>query len=94
MIKYIKDKGVKKFRYHLDLEIIKRKDPKHGKTNFFKMVKVSFVCQYLINKKYLKKVLDSIKKQKGEFDREYIFINDGSTDLSLQYLKNLPKMEK
>ncbi len=55
------------------------------------MVKISFVCPVFNKQKYLKDVIDSIKNQKGEFDREFIFINDGSTDLSLEYLKKFTK---
>ena len=58
------------------------------------MVKVSFVCPVFNKQKYLKAVIDSIKNQKGEFDREFIFINDGSTDLSLEYLKKFTKKTK
>ena len=58
------------------------------------MVKVSFVCPVFNKQKYLKAVIDSIKNQKGEFDREFIFINDGSTDLSLEYLKKFTKKLK
>ena len=55
------------------------------------MVKVSFVCPVFNKQKYLKDVINSIKNQKGEFDKEFIFINDGSTDLSLKYLKKFSK---
>ena len=55
------------------------------------MVKVSFVCPVFNKQKYLKDVINSIKNQKGEFDKEFIFINDGSTDLSLEYLKKFTK---
>ena len=58
------------------------------------MVKVSFVCPVFNKQKYLKDVIDSIKNQTGEFDREFIFINDGSTDLSLEYLKKFTKKLK
>ncbi len=58
------------------------------------MVKVSFVCPVFNKQKYLKDVIDSIKNQKGEFDREFIFINDGSTDHSLEYLKKFTKKLK
>ena len=51
------------------------------------MVKVSFVCPIYNKKKYLPYVLKSIKEQKGSFEKEYIFINDGSQDGSLEYLK-------
>lgn len=36
-------------------------------------------------------VLSSIKGQVGEFKREFIFINDGSNDGSIEYLKNTTK---
>ena len=58
------------------------------------MVKVSFVCPVFNKQKYLKNVINSIKNQKGEFDKEFIFINDGSTDLSLEYLKKFTKKLK
>ncbi len=51
------------------------------------MTKVSYVCPIFNKKKYLEKVLDSIKKQTGNFQKEYIFIDDGSRDGSLEYLK-------
>ena len=51
------------------------------------MPKISFVCPIFNKEKYLPYVLDSIKKQKGEFEKEYIFINDGSKDASLDILK-------
>ena len=51
------------------------------------MTKISFVCPIFNKKKYLNLVLSSIKKQVGSFEREYIFIDDGSTDGSLEYLQ-------
>ena len=51
------------------------------------MTKISFVCPIFNKRKYLKVVLSSIKKQVGSFEKEYIFIDDGSTDGSLEYLK-------
>ncbi len=50
------------------------------------MVKVSFVCPVFNKLNYLPKVLDSINNQVGGFKKEIIFINDGSTDGSLEYL--------
>ena len=59
------------------------------------MTKISFVCPIFNKKKYLKIVLSSIKKQVGSFEKEYIFIDDGSTDGSLEYLKKkTQKVEK
>ena len=42
------------------------------------MPKISFVCPIFNKEKYLPYVLNSIKKQEGDFEKEYIFINDGS----------------
>ena len=59
------------------------------------MTKISFVCPVFNKKKYLKLVLSSIKKQVGSFEKEYIFIDDGSSDGSLEYLKKKnSKVEK
>jgi glycosyltransferase involved in cell wall biosynthesis len=51
------------------------------------MSKISFICPVFNKKKYLSRVLNSIKNQKGSFEKEYIFINDGSRDGSLEYIK-------
>ena len=51
------------------------------------MLKISFVCPIFNKKKYLPLVLPSIKNQVGDFEKEFIFINDGSNDGSLEYLK-------
>ncbi len=55
------------------------------------MLKISFVCPIFNKKKYLPIVLPSIKDQVGNFEKEFIFINDGSNDGSLEYLKNTTK---
>lgn len=51
------------------------------------MVKISFICPVYNKIKYLPHVIKSLKGQIGNFDKEYIFINDGSTDDSLNYIK-------
>ena len=51
------------------------------------MVKVSFVCPIYNKSSYIKKVLTSIRQQNGSYEKEYIFINDGSEDSSLSKLK-------
>ena len=58
------------------------------------MVKVSFVCPVFNKEKYLPLVLDALKKQTGQFEKEYIFINDGSEDNSLECLKSITKKWK
>ena len=55
------------------------------------MLKVSFICPIFNKKKYLPVVLPSIKNQVGDFEKEFIFINDGSNDGSLEYLKKITK---
>ena len=51
------------------------------------MSSVSFVVPVFNKAKYLKTVIKSLRQQTGNFDKEYIFINDGSTDNSLEILK-------
>ena len=51
------------------------------------MSSVSFVIPVFNKSSYLKHVVNSIFSQKGDFDKEYIFIDDGSTDDSLKILK-------
>ena len=58
------------------------------------MTKISFICPVFNKEKYLPKVLESIKNQVGDFKKEYIFINDGSTDNSLKLLKEGTKNGK
>lgn len=58
------------------------------------MVKVSFVCPVFNKFKYLPKVLKSINNQVGYFEKEIIFINDGSSDDSLKYLRNETRNSK
>jgi glycosyltransferase involved in cell wall biosynthesis len=46
---------------------------------------------------YIAKVIESLKQVKGDFHKEFIFINDGSTDNSLEIIKektaNLPNVQ-
>ncbi len=50
------------------------------------MAKISFVCPIYNKEKYLPNVINSIRNQRGSFEKEYIFINDGSDDGSLEIL--------
>ncbi len=55
------------------------------------MPSVSFVITVFNKSKFLKPVIKSLKSQKGKFQKEYIFIDDGSTDGSYKILKNETK---
>ena len=55
------------------------------------MTSVSFVIPVYNKSKFLKPVIKSIKSQKGNFKKEYIFIDDGSTDDSYSILKQETK---
>ena len=50
------------------------------------MPSVSYVIPVFNKSKFLKPVIDSLKSQKGDFQKEYIFIDDGSTDESYKIL--------
>jgi len=54
-------------------------------------LKISFICPVYNKKKFLPKVLKGIFDQIGSFSKEYIFIDDGSNDGSLNELKKLTK---
>ncbi len=52
---------------------------------------VSFVVPVYNKAPYLPAVLDAIKAQRGDFARQYVFVDDGSNDGSLALLKRLTK---
>lgn len=52
---------------------------------------VSYVVPVYNKAVYLADVLASIRAQTGDFDRQYIFIDDGSTDGSAELLETLTK---
>jgi glycosyltransferase involved in cell wall biosynthesis len=52
---------------------------------------VSFVVPVYNKKPWLPAVLDGLKAQRGDFQREFIFIDDGSTDGSLELLRALTR---
>ncbi len=55
------------------------------------MKKISFIIPIYNKARYLKLVLKAIEEQIGDFDKEYILIDDGSTDDSLSLIKELTK---
>ena len=55
------------------------------------MSSVSYVIPVFNKSKFLKPVINSLKSQKGSFKKEYIFIDDGSTDQSYKILKKETK---
>ena len=62
------------------------------------MSSVSFIVPVYNKSKFLKYVIKSLKIQRGKFEKEFIFVDDGSTDDSyeiINYLtRNLKKEEK
>ena len=53
------------------------------------MSSVSFVIPVFNKSKFLKYVVKSLKNQSGKFEREFIFIDDGSTDGSYEMILDL-----
>ena len=51
------------------------------------MTKVTYIVNFHNQEDYIEKVINSIKALKGNFRKEYCFINDGSTDNSLELIK-------
>lgn len=52
------------------------------------MVRVSFVVTVYNKAPFLPDVIKAIRAQEGDFEREYVFVNDGSTDNSLEVVKD------
>jgi len=50
------------------------------------MASVAFVITVYNKELYLKKVIEALANQIGNFDKEYIFVNDNSTDSSLEII--------
>jgi len=56
------------------------------------MTKVSFVVTVYNKAPFLPDVIAALKEQVGTFEREYVFVNDGSTDNSLEVVKSETKI--
>lgn len=57
-----------------------------------KSIDVSFIVTIYNKEKYIPEMIQGLLEQKGNFTREYIFVNDGSTDNSLFLLRKLTKL--
>ena len=55
------------------------------------MPKISYVCPVFNKISYLERVLNAISSQVGDYDKEYIFVDDGSTDGSLNFIREKTK---
>ena len=53
------------------------------------MPRVSYVVTIYNKAPYLPYLIEGLANQEGEFEREHIFVNDGSTDDSLAVLRGL-----
>ncbi len=51
------------------------------------MIRISFVITVYNKASYLPSVIKALKEQEGDFEREFIFVNDGSTDDSLDIVR-------
>ncbi|MBX2833015.1 MAG: glycosyltransferase family 2 protein [Rhodospirillales bacterium] len=55
------------------------------------MTKVSFVVTVFNKEEYLPLVIRSLDAQIGDFEREYVFVDDGSSDRSVEVIKECTK---
>jgi glycosyltransferase involved in cell wall biosynthesis len=49
---------------------------------------VTYLITVYNKERYIANVIDSLKQAAGDFDKEYIFVNDGSTDNSLKIIQS------
>ena len=50
--------------------------------------KITYVVTVFNKAPFLPRVIDSLRNQTGSFDREFIFIDDGSTDKSIEVIRD------
>ena len=55
------------------------------------MSSVSFIIPVYNKSSFLKYVIKCLKNQSGDFEREFIFVDDGSTDNSYEIISSLTK---
>ena len=55
------------------------------------MSSVSFIIPVYNKSSFLKYVIECLKHQSGDFEREFIFVDDGSTDNSYEIISSLTK---
>jgi glycosyltransferase involved in cell wall biosynthesis len=53
------------------------------------MTGVSFITTIFNKTPFLRRVVDALRRQTGQFDREFIFVDDGSTDGSAAMIAEL-----
>ena len=53
------------------------------------MIGVSFIITVYNKRPYLTDVLAAVRGQRGDFNREYVIVVDGSTDGSLDLMRDL-----
>jgi len=51
------------------------------------MLTITYLVTVYNKARYIAKVIESLKQVKGDFHKEFIFVNDGSTDDSLEIIK-------
>lgn len=54
-------------------------------------MKISFIIKFHNEGLHMQKCVSAILEQKGDFEKEFIFVNDNSTDESIDFVKNFEK---
>ena len=72
-------------RWAVRCETFRLHDPTYKE--LVRMTKVSFVVTVFNKEQYLPLVIRSLDSQIGDFEREYVFVDDGSTDRSVEVIR-------